>query len=579
MFCELSQSTCGQPKRSAKMQSSCEALEPRTLLSTINWVNRLFDDDFSVYGANETVVRGIIDRTIGDWERVISNFNFSDHTNTYNLTVRAQSGPPGAGSATMIDNDGKPHGGTLTLDDFGGGGQPWYFDSTPGTSMVPDDAEFDLLVSPFNGDDGPGPGLDFYMVALHEIGHALGISTSQPTAAHPLAVNQYIDYDAWVIDPNNPGDGCAPNDPGCVDPGNHLFPVNFNGGPVDYTMTDAGGPDHPFTIPSHLYEGPAVGGLPTHPNDLLNDGRTASGNLDQRRLISDTDASFLRDIYGYSVVMPSQINTFYANFNTTTGALHVEGDPGNANDFITIDTIGSDVRVQVNGTTERVPAAMVSLITIVPGGGDDTVNIYALPVGIGVSIGTSAGNDTINIGNGDLDSTIFGAVTVSAGVGNDALRLFDQNDTGNDSYTVTNSAVTKPGTLFGGLFYSFDVESLVVTGNEFDNTVNVESLSSNTTLTLNGRGGDDTFIVGGQAASIGGVITGHVAINGGTFGADRVIFDDSAGSGQDIYLLNGGNYQQTDSQVLTFSDIEQVEACALTTTTTASPSPIPLAIR
>jgi hypothetical protein len=517
------------------------------MLSTINWVNRGHaTDDLDLFGANENVVRSIVDRAIDDWERVIVNFNYGDGTNTYNLTVLGYPGFPGQTVQIMPDAAGKPRSATVRLNPT----TSRYFDTVTGTAQVPDDSEYDELITPFSAGGGPVNLLDMYSVVSHEIGHALGVVYQSD-----LAIHSFVNLNVWAIDPVNPGDGCPPNEPGCADPGNHVYPVMVNG-QAKYTMTDAGGLDYPNLAPAHLYEGPVVNNWPIHPHDLLNDGRTSDLS---RRLMSDTTVGFLGDIYGYTVALPSQTNTFYANFNTTTGSLKVQGDPDDADDFITIDVVGANVRVQVNGTSELVPSALIHLISISSGDGDDTININALPTGLTVSLSASTGNDTINIANGDADSQVLSPIGITGSSGNDSVRLFDQNDTGNDTYTITNLSVTKPGTAFGGLTYGSE-NILVVTANEFANTINIESLPGNVSLTVNGRGGDDTIIVGGQAASIGGAVNGNVSINAGDlFDTDDLIFDDTNGTGQDIYLLNGGNYQQTDTQIMTFTGANEVE--------------------
>ena len=313
-------------------RSSCEPLEPRVMLSTINWVNRGHATTIWIYSApTKMSCAPIVDRAIDDWERVIVNFNYGDGTNTFNLTVLGFPGFPGQTVNITPDADGKSRSATVRLNPT----TAQYFDTVTGTAQVPDDSEYNNLITPFSAGGGPVNQVDMYSVVSHEIGHALGVVYQSN-----LAIHNFVDLNVWAIDPNNPGDGCPPNEPGCVDPGNHVYPVMVNG-QVRYSMTDAGGFDYPHQA-VHLYEGPAVNGWPIHPNDLLDDGRTSDLS---RRLMSDTTVGFLRDVYGYTVALPSQTNTFYANFNTTTGSLKVQGDPDDADDSITIDVVGANVRV------------------------------------------------------------------------------------------------------------------------------------------------------------------------------------------------------------------------------------------
>ena len=88
-------------------------------------------------------------------------------------------------------------------------------------------------------------------------------------------------------------DPVNPSQPG--DPGNFVYAFNPNGGAVEATFTDASS-DADSLFPNHIYEGPPVPGfpgLPTHPYDLLADGRSVDVNFRERRLITDTVCSAL----------------------------------------------------------------------------------------------------------------------------------------------------------------------------------------------------------------------------------------------------------------------------------------------
>src|SRR6478752_6827979 len=86
--------------RAAATRSVCEQLETRRLLSTINWANKgtvaLDSDGFNAaFGGNSTLARGIVQRAIDDWERVIGNFNYSGGGNTYSVNISSSDLGPG----------------------------------------------------------------------------------------------------------------------------------------------------------------------------------------------------------------------------------------------------------------------------------------------------------------------------------------------------------------------------------------------------------------------------------------------------------------------------------------------------
>ena len=167
----------------------CEMLERRTLLSTISWVNKGTGagagdtDSFNaIYGASATAARNIVQRAIDDWERVIVDFNGFGGRNDYDLTIDAAA-ISGRGSTGSVSYDllSKPQSATITMDD-NGGGTGWYFDTVVGSATVPDDGEFTLGSTPFQGDSSLVD-FDFYRTIAHEIGHAMGLSSSSTLRA------------------------------------------------------------------------------------------------------------------------------------------------------------------------------------------------------------------------------------------------------------------------------------------------------------------------------------------------------------------------------------------------------------
>ncbi|MCC9600302.1 Ig-like domain-containing protein [Stieleria sp. JC731] len=334
-------------RRRSSRQLRCESLERRRLLAVV-WSNRGSDsndsDGFTAqFGENADIARATVDTAIANWNNVITSFNYSDASlnNTYDITFSVADIDKSNAASTSIDNfddAGKPTSGAVKI----GSHVNWGLDATPG-----DNVEFTDITNPFWATDPTGSdvnGKDLLQAMQHELGHALGINIGPGSAAKTFSVN------TGVKDGN--------------DASKTLHLVTAPSG-LQATLTSG-----------HFYEGPTVqfegNNLPTIENDLMNSGRTVSGpNI--RRLISDFDVTFLRDIYGYSVRMPSMINTFHAELDQTTDELVVRGTE--SGDRIFIQQLQAKNRVGVNDTREAFDPDEISSTKIFAGDGNDAIRL------------------------------------------------------------------------------------------------------------------------------------------------------------------------------------------------------------
>jgi hypothetical protein len=507
---------------------SCDALEPRLLFSTINWTNKGtstsdtdgFNAVFAPFGDR---ARGIVQRAVDDWERVIVNFNrTAPGTNTFDIVIRALDiGTPGVlahtGNATY-DAQGKPRTATLEVDNNTGDMGEWYLDPLVGPANRPDDSEFTVINNPFQA-KAIGLGTDLYRTVLHELGHAMGLASSS-TRLSSLSVDIGDD----------PRDGQTA----------HLFTLDVNGAPgADYTYTNAGGP--------HLYEGPAVAGCPIHPDELMNAGRASGGG--QRNLISDTVARLLQDVFGYTITLPSQLNTFYVQFNDTANTVTVAGDintSGNDDDTIDIDTSGSSQVFVVNGSRESISTVEFNTITVNSGLGSDLIMIDSIRGGAvtTTTVNGNAGDDTLQLAmqSGDLIE-VFGPITFFPGTGADSVQMRDANANRTDTYTISAVSVSRPAFT---LSLSEPVEVLELTGQLGNNEFRLTA-SPTTRYHFDGGGGTDALAFSETASSVGGQYTirngliertGYANV---TYASTTEIVRFDAGSGNDSFTFLPGD--------------------------------------
>lgn len=178
------------------------------------------------------------------------------------------------------------------------------------------------------------------------------------------------------------------------------------------------------------------------------------------------------------------------------------------------------------------------------------------PATFGVDM--AAGNDTIVLGNGDLDNIASGLLDLSGGSGTDSLRLLDAGDTLDDTYVFDrNAAIGLFGKVGDQLTVQYvQLESLSLAANNQANVIRVEGLALGVDLSVAGNlGGDSLYLGDGDIDSN---VLGQVAFDG--FSNGRVfLLDASDGIGSDSYLLQGGTFSKGGSVKLTFSNVSFVD--------------------
>ncbi len=190
---------------------------------------------------------------------------------------------------------------------------------------------------------------------------------------------------------------------------------------------------------------------------------------------------------------------------------------------------------------------------LIGSGNDDAINLTGASSLMSYTLGGNGGTDTVNIGNGDFDGFINGAVTVSGGAGNDTVIVDDTSDTGNDTYQVAGNQFEKTTFGTGSLRALNGTELMVVNGSDGNNTYSVPQLSSFLDLTLNGGTGGDDF-TGFFNNNFDANLLSSVTFNGGA-GSDSVTVNDQAGPGL-VYNLDNNSLDKGGAGVLNYAACE-----------------------
>jgi hypothetical protein len=198
------------------------------------------------------------------------------------------------------------------------------------------------------------------------------------------------------------------------------------------------------------------------------------------------------------------------------------------------------------GLIGRTGAALVSyntleVVTVNAGSADDSVFVNSTATGVSLTINGHNGDDTFDVGNGDIDLNIVGNVTFSGGLGaGDRLVIDDLGDSGADTYDVSGSVTNK---ISGGLIIYSTIEDYRLEASNDAGTINVNSSFADA-FRVHANGGVDTVNLTSSAPASfvtidGGAALDTINVNSDNSGTAVAHFEAS----QDLAvlsILNGG---------------------------------------
>ncbi len=170
----------------------------------------------------------------------------------------------------------------------------------------------------------------------------------------------------------------------------------------------------------------------------------------------------------------------------------------------------------------------------------NTIEIEGVAAGTSVTINAGDGDDTFDVGNGDLDANLLGTLTLDGGTGTDDLIVDDTtDDAGNDDYLIFSGLIEKRATQDPAdpLVNFSNTESTVIDGSPQRSTYRVAS--HDVPLTINA--GADIDVIRLTDLSLSGDldnISAPLTFNGGGT-VNALSVDDRADSGADAYEFAG----------------------------------------
>lgn len=276
------------------------------------------------------------------------------------------------------------------------------------------------------------------------------------------------------------------------------------------------------------------------------------------------------------------------------GLLTLYDDLVNQSDTYTI-TSTTISRVDFGG----VSYSSLTSILLQSQGGNNVFNVESTP-SFSITISGRNGDDTVHVTPGSQNlSAISGSMSFLGGGGNDSIYLHDSSNSSSDAFTIHASAVsrTPAGTIgfecesvridqgsgdnsteilsftqpslhidagLGNDTITFNgigpMTSASATGNQGNDTFNVETTIAGSQLQLSGHDGSDQCLVGGISQDLSGV-GGGVLFDGGS-GSDLMRFDDRFQTLALAYNFSNTSLATDFSGPMTYSNTEISELFA-----------------
>ena len=201
-------------------------------------------------------------------------------------------------------------------------------------------------------------------------------------------------------------------------------------------------------------------------------------------------------------------------------------------------TFTSNPPLALSGDALAIPLFENPALHLTTGSGDDTVNVRStlvvllplagtvppIPFVASLTLDSSGGSDTVNVGNGGLTNEVHGNLLVRNAEGHTTLNVDDSADTSPSTVTLSvGDDAGHPSGVIDGLtagsvtFRASDVSSVTLDGGKGGNTFNVNNTPTNAagtaggpTITLNTGAGNDQVTVDATGAGT------QLNVDGGT---------------------------------------------------------------